>query len=48
MIVYILYIQIVADRWNVWICTRRWGIFKNISVESDSRDNYGVNEITDQ
>ena len=48
MIVYNLYIQIVADRWSVWICTRRWGIFENSSVESDSRDKYGVNEITDQ
>ena len=48
MIVYNLYNQIAADRWNVWICTRGWGIFENSSVESDIRDKYGVNETADQ
>ena len=43
-----IYSQISADQSNVLICTGGWGIFENSSVESDSRDNYGVNETADQ
>ena len=39
---------IAADWWNVWICTRGWGILENSSVESDSRYKYGVNETADK
>ena len=48
MIVYNQYNQIAADRWNVWICSVGWGIFENISVDSDSRDKYDVNETADK
>ena len=48
MIVYNQYNQIAADQWNVWICTGGWGIFENSSVYSDSRDESGVNETSDQ
>ena len=48
MIFYNQYNQIAADQWNVWICTRGWGIFENSCVDSDSREKYGVNEIADQ
>ena len=48
MIVQNQYNQIAAVRWVVWICTGGWGIFDNSSVESDSRDKYGVNETADQ
>ena len=27
---------------------KEWGIFYNISVESESRDNFGVNETSDE
>ena len=48
MIVYNQQNQIKADLWNVWICTVGWGIFENISVESDSMDRSYVNEAADQ
>ena len=48
MIVYNQYNHIAADHWNVWIFTGGWGFFEFSSVESDIRDNYGVNETADQ
>ena len=48
VIVYNQQNQIAADRWNVWICTVGWGIYENISVESDSRDKSDVNETVDK
>ena len=47
MIVYNQQNQIADYRWNVWTCTGGWGIFKNISVQSDRGDKSGVNETAD-
>ena len=48
MIAYNQYNHIAADQWNVWICTRGWGVFENSSVESDSRDKSDLNETAYQ
>ena len=48
MIVYNQQNDIAADQWNVWICAGGWGIYKNSSVESGSRDKYNVNETSDK